>query len=412
MRKLIPLALTLLVAAPARADEPIAELAADAPIAAYGGWAAWSTEGGDGRYRLSLRAPDGTVSTARIAPQRTPFDVALGPDVDARVNVVYVRDGDVRRYVVSTRRDEALPSVSSPRYAEGSPAIYGQAVAFTRSIADCDVPYVKTLGSRAPSRRLLRGRCLRVEPGHLAVRGTRVVTSGVAFSDDAAQTSEIRVYSTRGGSKVVARASWGEEPNLFGQVTLDESFVSSVRHGIGAFPSFLRVKYTGGTVFETRANLSLTGAFAKSSSGTALYVEPQDDEGDECVSVPCRLVRAPRSPFGRAVRPLPPQLTVGYAGEPRQSRPLTFRGRLGRKIVQDGRTIRTEPLANVPVELRRRTKDESFEPTPYRAVTDAGGNYEIVVPPPVPREPWFTAVASTPGVVTWAGRGTVGTASP
>jgi hypothetical protein len=422
MRKLLLATILLSLAMPgtADADEAIAEVVNDTPLAGWGGWAAWSRPDGS-RFRLVLRAPDGTIGDARIPPQRTPFDASIGPDADARPTVVYTKDGDIRRYVIPTREDTELTQASSPRFAEGSPAIYGDRVAFTREIGDCHVPYVKSLASRRPSRRLVRSKCLHIEPGHLALRGSTVATSGIDLSEEeelGAKISEIRVYRTSGGSEVVARASWGEEPNLFGQVALDARHVSSVRHGIGALDTFLRVKQTGGSVFETRAHATLSGAFAKSSAGTMLYLDSQDTSGfEQCTGeteVPCRVIRAPRSPFGRAVRALAPTLTVDYVGEPRQSRPLTFRGRLSRRIVQDGRVIRTEPLPNVAIELRRRHggEPETFEPTPHRGATDRDGRYEITMPPPIPKDPWFTAVAATPGVATWAGRGTVGSARP
>lgn len=413
-------------AAAAHADTSIAEVQRDTPLAGYAGWTAWSDAVGD-RFRLVLRAPDGTVTTPALPTSARPWDVSLGPDARGAVVAIYRRctaaGCGVRRLSVATGQEQVLRSVDAPAYDEATPAIWRSTVAFTRRIRGCDVPYAKTLGSPRPSRRLLQGKCLQIPAGRLALRGTRVVTSGVDFSGAdrngaGRKVAEVRRYATTGGpSAVLLRQAFGEESNLFGQVAIDERHVTTVRYGVRPTPSFVRVPLVGGTPQEVPAHLTLTGAFAKSSAGTAVYLEAQDDETDTCSAftpVPCRVVRQPHSPFGRAVRPLPPRLTVGYVSEPpfapAADQPLPFRGGLTRRVVQDGQVIRTEPLAGVVVSLRRRIagSPERFEATSYAATTDADGRYEIVVPPPIPRDPWFTAVAATPDVPTWAGRGTVG----
>jgi hypothetical protein len=422
-------ALAAVFAAPtpqAHADDAIAEVLRDTPLAGYGGWAAWSRADTSGRYRLTLRSPEGRVIEPTLPTSSRPWDVSLGPNARNDVVAIYQRctsrGCDIRRLDVQTGREDILQSVSSPSYREATPAIWRSTVAFTRRIRGCDVPYVKALDSSAPSRRLLKTKCLQIAAGHLAVRGTRVVTSGLDLSgadENGAgrKTSEVRRYSTReSGSKVLLLSAFGEESNLFGQVALDDNHITTVRYGIRPAHAFVRVRSAGGTAGEVRAHTTLTGAFAKSSSGTSLYLEAQDAESDSCTQltpVPCRVVRAPRSPFGRAERPLPPKLSVGFSGTPRTTQPLPFRGVLSRQIVQDGNVIRVEPLAGVRVQLHRRFRGnpERFEATPYQSVTGPDGSYEIVVPPPIPSDPWYTAVAATPGVPTWAGRGTVGQTS-
>ena len=422
---LLALAGLLAVAAPAVADEPVAPIDADMPIAAHGGWVAWSEPSG-ARYRLVLRTPQGERVVPRIASSPRPFDVSLGPDERRNVVAVYQRCAgggcDIRRYSTASGRDVLLREASSPNFDESTPAIWGRTVAFTREIEDCDIPYVKTLGSRAPSRRLLgRSRCVGTPAGHLAIRADKVVTSSVDYTDaeetNVAQ-SQIRVFSTRGGaSEVVLRANFAEETHLFGQVALDANQITTVRYGIQPQHAFVRVRYAGGTAANVPARTNLTGAFAKSGAGTGFYVEGQGFEIEPCSgAIPCRLIAQPHSPFGRQVRALAPRLTVEYVtdreGSPRQGRPLPFRGRLTRQVVQDGRIIRTDPVAGVAVRLLRRDSEDDYEETTYRGATDADGRYEIVVPPPIPREPWFTAVASTPGAETWAGSGTVGRSAP
>ena len=414
--------------APARADDAVEEIRRDTPVAGHGGWSAWSRLEGD-RFRLVLRDPQGTVVVPSLPTSSRPWDVSLGPDTSGNVNAVYQRctsrGCDIRRLNTATGREERLDTVSSPSFREATPAIWRSTVAFTRRVGGCDVPYVKDLASRAPSRRLLRSKCLTTPPGHVAIRGSRILVSSLDLqqADDfgaGRKTSEVRRYSAKPGgpsSAVLLRQGFGEESNLFGQVAIDEHHVTTVRHGVRQPHAFVRVRTFGGTPAEIRAHVPLTGSFAKTSDGTHLYVEAQDDESDACTqSVPCRIVVAPHSPFGRQVRSLAPRLTVEYVtdrpGRPRQNAPLPFRGALTRLVVVEGEILRTDPVAGIAVELRRRTLEERFEDTPYRGLTGPDGRYEIVVPPPIPREPWFTAVAATQPVPTWAGRGTVGQSAP
>ena len=429
MKRAVAVVIACLAAAAApaaHADEPVAEVLRDTPLAAYGGWAAWSRAEGD-RYQLVFRDPQGTTVVPTLPASSKPYDVSLGPDANGNVVAVYQRcfsdDCEIRRLSTASGREQKLDSIDSPRYREATPSIWRSTVVFTRRVRGCDVPYVKRLDSSRPSRRLLQRKCLQVAAGRTAIRGTRIFTSGLDLSQAdengaGRKTSEVRRYSARAsGSKVVLSQAFGEESNLFGQIAVDESHVTTVRIGVNRPHAFVRVRTTGGTAFESRAHLALTGAFAKSSSGTSLYLQAQDDESDSCTEptpVPCRVIRSTQSPFGRVVRPLPPELTVAYEGEARQSQPLTIRGRLSRKVVGDGEILRTEPVANTVVELKRRTatQPERFEDTPYRAVTGPDGGYTIVVAPPIPREPWYTTVAATSQIATWAGRGTVGLAAP
>jgi hypothetical protein len=52
------LALALVPAAPAAADQAVAEIGRQSPVAAYGGWQAWSRyDGATGRYTLMVQVP-------------------------------------------------------------------------------------------------------------------------------------------------------------------------------------------------------------------------------------------------------------------------------------------------------------------------------------------------------------------
>lgn len=425
LRRAVGLAVVLCVvpAAPALADDAIAELGREGRVAGYGGWSAWSSyDGVSARYALTLRDPSGTVKAAAIATANRPFDVALGPDADGNVVAIYqrclARGCDLRRYSTASGRDVKLAAVSSPSYNEATPAIWRTTVVFTRRIRGCDVPFVKDLASSAGSRRLLRRKCVQTEPGQASIRGVRIVISSVDRSGADAhgagfKVAELREYSSRrSGSNQLLRQSFGEESNLFGQVAQDARYAYTVRYGVHPANTFVRVPFAGGVRDEVGAARSLTAAFAKPTSATSLYVEAQGGEETGCdgfAEIPCRLVRAPASLFAGGRRVLTPQLTVGYGGTPRRGLPLAFSGVLSRTAISGGDALSVEALAGVTVELLHRTgaNPERFEPTGLRAATDADGRYQIVVPA-VGDDPWYTAVAATPGIATWAGRGTVG----
>jgi hypothetical protein len=428
VRKLVPAlaVLALVPAAPASADQAIAELGRESPIAAYGGWHAWSAfDESAGTYALTLRDPNGAVKAAPLAHSKRPWDVSLGPDANGDVVAIYRSCGssgcDVRRLYVATGRNQLLRTVSSPQYHEATPAIWRSTVVFTRHSGDCDIPYVKDLGSSKSSRRLLKSKCLTTPAGQAGIRGSRIVISSVDLSQADSngaglKTSELRLYSsTKSGSNVIDRVNFGEESNLFGQVALDDKYVYTLHYGVHPTPAFVRVPLAGGTPQEVRTLRDVTGAFAKPSANGSLYVELQGGEDSGCdgsTDVPCRLVYAPASPW-LGQRTLTPQLTVAYTGQPRSGQPLTFTGVLSQATASGNAIASTTPLAGVSVELYHRTgaNPERFDPTGLRAVTDATGRYTIVLPA-VGADPWYTAVASTPGVATWAGRGTVGSVAP
>jgi hypothetical protein len=430
LRRLLPvavLALGLVPAAPAGADQAVAEIAREAPVAAYAGWEAWSSyDGATGRYRLMVAVPGRPAAPVGIPTSAHPFDVSLGPDRDHNVAAVYRRCGssgcDIRRYNTASGHDVKLSTVSSPSYDEATPAIWGANVVFTRRVRGCDVPYVKSLSSPAPSRRLLKSKCLQTDPGHASIRGTRIVISSVDRSGAdqngaGLKVAELRRYSaTASGSQLMVRQSFGEESNLFGQVAQDDRFAYTVRVGIHQANTFVRVPFAGGKPDEARAFRTLTDAFAKPAAHSSLYVEAQGDEGPSCdgfTDIPCRIVLAPALPFGGVQRTLTPQLTVAYEGQPRAGQPLPFSGTLSQQVVSGNRVVSTTPLAGVPVGLFHRTgsSPERFADTGLRAVTGADGSYRIVLPAAA-ADPWYTAAAATAPVPTWAGRGTVGSVAP
>lgn len=428
IRTLVPAlaALALIPAAPAAADQAIAEIGRESPVAAYAGWEAWSAfDEASGSYALTLRDPQGVVKAAPLARSDEPWDVSLGPDAHGDVVAVYRSCGpdgcDVRRLYVATGRDQALRSVSSPSYDEATPAIWRSTVVFTRRVDRCDVPYVKDLSSSKPSRRLLKSKCLTTPAGHAAIRASRIVISSMDLSHADShgagrKTSELRQYSSRtSGSKVIDQVTFGEESNLFGQVALDGRYAYSLHYGLHPAAAFVRVPLTGGAPEEVRTLREVTGAFAKPAANASIYVERQGGEEAGCdgfTDVPCRVVYAPSSPW-LGERTLTPEAQVAYTGQPHLGQPLTFVGGVFQKTVAGNSVVRTAPLAGVTVELYRRvgSNPERFEPTGARGATNADGHFDIVLPA-VGAQPWYTAVAATPGIATWAGRGTVGSTAP
>lgn len=421
------LALALVPAASAAADQPVAEILREAPVAGYGGWEAWSAfDEATGRYTLTLRDPASGALKTPLPSSKRPWDVALGPDAHGNVVAIYQRCGssgcDVRRTNVATGTEQALNSVSSPSYDEATPAIWKSTVVFTRRVHGCDVPYVKDLSSSASSRRLLKSKCLTTPAGHTSIRGSRIVISSVdlsqADSNGAGEkTSELRKYSsTASGSQVIASVTFGEESNLFGQVAQDDRFAYTVHYGVHPTNTFERIAWSGGKAEEVRTFRTITDAFAKPSADASLYVEQQGGAEASCdgfTDVPCRVVRAPAIPFGGVQRTLTPQLTVGYQGQPHTGQPLPFSGTLTQQVVAGDNVVSTTGLAGVSVGLYHRTgsSPERFDDTGLRTVTGADGSYAIVLPAAA-GDPFYTAVAATPGVPTWAGRGTVGSVAP
>jgi hypothetical protein len=431
-RRLLPpvLALAALAVVPAGAalaDEPVAQILRDAPVAGYGGWEAWSAfDEASGRYTLTLRDPATGALKTPLPSSKRPWDVSLGPDAHGNVVAIYQRCGssgcDVRRTNVETGEEQALKSVSSPSYDEATPAIWKSTVVFTRDVKGCDVPYVKDLSSSAGSRRLLKSKCLTTPAGQASIRGSRIVISSVDLShadkNGAGQkSSELRKYSaTASGSSVIAKVTFGEESNVFGQVAQDDRFAYTVHYGIHPTNTFERIAWSGGATEEVRTFRTVTGAFAKPTANSSLYVEDQSGGEGGCdgfTDVPCRVVRAPTIPFGGVQRTLTPQVTVAYQGQPRAGMPLTFTGALTQQVVAGNSVVSTSPLPGVTVGLYHRTtgSPEEFDDTGLRGVTGADGSYTIVLPA-AGADPFYTAVASTPGVPTWAGRGTVGSVAP
>ena len=200
-------------------------------------WRGSDYDAATARYRLVVRR-GAQAMHASIASSRRPFDVSLGPDSRGRVVALYTRcrtashGCDVYRYDVLARRERKDVSVSSPTMDEAWPVQWRDHLAFVRrarayvvdgyslrpdprgkrgggQLMDCDVPYVKSLSTPAPSRRLDRGLC--APTTGMSIRGERIVQVTDLDQGGAGSESQVRVLRTQGGAgRVLARAVGGE----------------------------------------------------------------------------------------------------------------------------------------------------------------------------------------------------------
>jgi hypothetical protein len=437
LRHLLALATLAALAAdaPARADELVAELSRETPVAAYGGALAWSAyDAASDRFRLVVAAPGAAAAVAPVAASRRAFDASLGPGPGNHPVALYTRCRraetrcDIYRYDVLGRRETRL-RFSSARADEALPVQWGARVAFVRRHgmrprSACDALLVKTLTSTRPARRLDRGSCGRTTG--LSLRGDRIVQVTYGRAGNARRfESQVRVLAARGGAeRIVARNDSRDGSSAFASPNQSADAIWLTRTGDEPEPMFVVIDLRTGRpqLAEVPAHASLTGSLARDEHGTTWYVEGAFREGScEFVPIPCRLVRASASPFSDAERALLPRLTISAPSDqlpsPIYGDPFVVSGQLTRPIVSGDRIVRSEPIAGVPVELLRRIDDfahhmlrERFVPTGLFATTDGDGRWSYTLTDP-PSQPLFSAVTRAPAAVvppTHAGRGTIG----
>lgn len=198
-------AATLSPAAPAQADTLLQDAPGARNLAAGGGYHAWAAPAGDGRWRLTVRAPDGTVTTPAIAAFGAAPDPSFGSSSTAidgrRLLVVYsrcdggstVRGCDVFGTDVRTGKEEAVPAPSTRSYSETSPQLsFGRYVAVRRGGPR---PGLYSFGRTAR-------RITTTTPGDIAYNGSRVAygyRSGVTFG--------VALWRLSGNGKTVILAS-------------------------------------------------------------------------------------------------------------------------------------------------------------------------------------------------------------
>ena len=412
------LAATLLAPATAAADDVVADLARDTPIAAYGGALAWSAyDASANRFALVILEGD-TTAAAPVATARRAFDVSLGPDARGRVVALYTRcrsatrGCDVYRYDLRSRRERKLASVSSPSRDEAWPAQWRDRVTFARRartrvvsgfdhrpdprrrgpVLACDIPYVKTLSSRAPSRRLDRSRC--GSTTGMAIRGATIAQVTDLDQGGAGSESQVRSLRAAGGrARILARTGGGEGGySPFSSPSLSASAVWLTRTGLrpGAPAGFLRIDLASRRLTAVAPNLNLAGRLARDERGSFWYVQgPEPDfdfhgEVPYCRSrlEPCRLVRASASPFSSTPRALLPRIGVDggqFAVLPSSAgAQRALAGAVSRAVVRKGAVVGQQPVPGVAVELLR-TSPGPFAPTGLTATTDPWGRWSFVL---------------------------------
>ena len=196
------LAVTLLAAtaAGASADSLVAPAPGARNLTANGGYIVWAAPAAGGRWRLTVRAPDGTITTPAIADFGAPPRAQIGSTGFAiagrRLLAVYARcqgasaiaGCDVYGYDLRAGTEERIAKLSSQTYSETAPSIELGRLAFVRRGGGPRPGlYYYALGSQAAPRRLTT-RLAR----ETATNGTRV-----AFTYN----------SSRGGGLAVRRLS-------------------------------------------------------------------------------------------------------------------------------------------------------------------------------------------------------------
>jgi hypothetical protein len=326
---------------------------------------------------------------------------------------------DVYRYDLRTRREQRLASVSSPSLDEAWPAQWRGRVTFSRRarahlvdgydhrpdprgrgpLLDCDVPYVKTLASRAPSRRLDRSRCGATTG--MAIRGTTIVQVTDIDQGGAGSESQVLLLRARGGAaRILARTTGGEggySPFVAPTLSAAAVWLTRVGRREGVEQGFLRIDLASARLTTIPANLNFAGSVARDERGHYWYVQgPEPDWDDElsCAFVlePCRLVRASASPFSSTPRRLLARLSIDGAGSQQLNAfaadPPVLSGDLTQTIVRKGAIVGHEAVPGVALALLRTgsvQRPGPFTATGLATTTDAAGRWSIALPSPPPQ---------------------------
>jgi hypothetical protein len=193
----------------ARADTPVAPAPGARNLTANGGYLVWAAPAG-ARWRLTVRAPDGAVTTPAIADFGAPPRAQIGSTGFAvagrRLLAVYSRcqgasaiaGCDVYGYDLRAGTEERIAKLSSRTYSETAPSIELGRLAFVRRGGGPRPGlYYYALGSTAAPRRLTT-RLAR----ETATNGTRV-----AFTYNSSRGGGLAVRRLSGASGVLVPVS-------------------------------------------------------------------------------------------------------------------------------------------------------------------------------------------------------------
>jgi hypothetical protein len=322
MRPLLAACLLALVLAAPAAAQDIARVDRPTPVAAHAGWLAWSVRTDDGRYRLTLRDPAGTVSTPPVASKGTTFDVDLGPGPDGlaatysrcRTEVGtpggflpadYDEGAGCDAFVldVATGSERRIAGASTADADETWPTIWRDRVAFVRSYdAKPTLPYlyVRPLSGGSSVRQpggtrqvCTRGRCTdeRVSrPYALDLYGRRLAFGWTYAGRSEGLDTEIRLDTLGGGHERIAlQRGGGLTGRALGWPGFEDGrvFFSNACYadlgGCIRTPEVLRHRITTG---ETTGADADKGILSHARDGGTTYVLVDEASGTDCQGDP------------------------------------------------------------------------------------------------------------------------------
>jgi len=132
MRRVAALTLLCCVAgaAPAAADETLAQLRDPTPVDAWGGRLVWSAKiPGKDRFQLMTRTGSAAAQPVPVPSAPGAFQVDLGPGPDGAMTAVYPRHGDIYAFDFATGHERRLTHTKAH---ESLPAIWRGRLAFVR----------------------------------------------------------------------------------------------------------------------------------------------------------------------------------------------------------------------------------------------------------------------------------------
>ena len=392
--------LALTAAAPsALADEPLGSSARGTAIVADAGYAVWRADDG----RVVVRAGHSSMAQTTKAlkpPASAIFDVGKRAG-GVGAQLIWTEGCSTRSGTCTVRGGRLLSSgVHQPRVIAripyrggGSPAVaisgsrlvyvvHGTTGSGTRK-ASCDVPYVRTLSSRASStRKLDRGHCAAITQ----LDAGEGVVALLAHPDPryGSGETEARVIKLGGGrSRTLQREAQGEESNYIGSVSLDRGSLYTARGGIRQANVFTRIRLSSRARTDVRAFVNLAGAFAR-DRGQGYYAQTVSfEQSTECGCI----IVAGDDPFAVAQRVLAPELALTVAPQPVyvDSAPAAV-VTLTRRTVSRTAVVGRAPVADMPVELLsadvRSGPINQRTPAPTGAMGKTGADGTATIPIP------------------------------
>jgi hypothetical protein len=309
--------------------------------------------------------------------------------------------------------------VSSPGFDEAWPAQWRDRITFVRRarahvhdgylhrpdplrrgpVMDCDVPFVKTLSSRAASRRLDRSECGRTTG--VAIRDAAIVVVTDIDQGGAGSESEVRLLRARGGkARILARTTGGEGGySPFSSPNLSRTAVWLTRSGARqeVIQGFLRIDIGSARLTTIPGGTYIAGRVARDERGTFWYVDGPEPDWDYDLDFPycrsrlqpCRLVRASASPFSSTPRALLPRLRIDGGASMQLTiaagKPPVLTGDLTRLVVLGDGVAGRVPVPGVTLDVLQ-TADVAeagpLSPTGLSATTGADGRFSVTLPRP------------------------------